>query len=557
MMAVSVVLPVTANLQPPPGVQVGRSLDPRARSFFRRSTVQNRLTIAFIILGLLNLLGIALAIWQFGQLQERARADLSVGRLAGELHADVSANAVRAIALASAKDPGVPELLVRGFAESDQRIAQLYAELAQAVPTQAGKTLVADAAAKHKSSRDAYRAALRARVAAAGDPPRAPVALAAALEAEVKATRAVLAFHGGEGDGAAMLQEQGRLASRQLIYLFLLLTVISTPVVVVMLIHVIKPMYVAVRIARKVADGDLTVKVRTGGSDELARLMLSLDDMTRNLRRIVGEVVQGAGAVAATGAQVRQGQSDLSQRTETQASTLQQTASSMEELTATVAQNADTARRASELAAGAAEVALKGGNVVGQVVDSMSGISASARKIGEISSVIDGIAFQTNILALNAAVEAARAGDQGRGFAVVAAEVRMLAQRSATAAKEIKGLIGESVGKVESGAVLVDTAGRTMEEIVRSVRKVSDLIAEIAAASEEQKAGIEQVNSAIAQMDQVVQQNAAMVDQASQSTEDLHTQSAALLRCVAQFKLVETVDAPQAPAGRIAPGARA
>jgi methyl-accepting chemotaxis protein len=228
----------------------------------------------------------------------------------------------------------------------------------------------------------------------------------------------------------------------------------------------------------------------------------------------------------------------------------------MEELTATVAQNADTARQASELAAGAAEVAVKGGEVVGRVVSSMSGISASARKIGEISGVIDGIAFQTNILALNAAVEAARAGDQGRGFAVVAAEVRMLAQRSATAAREIKALIGDSVDRVDTGATLVDAAGRTMAEIVGSVRKVRDLIAEIAAASEEQKAGIEQVNAAIAQMDQVVQQNAAMVDHASQSTEDLHTQSAALLRSVAQFKLVDTVDTvdghPTPPAGLIA-----
>jgi methyl-accepting chemotaxis protein len=234
---------------------------------------------------------------------------------------------------------------------------------------------------------------------------------------------------------------------------------------------------------------------------------------------------------------------DLSQRTEAQASTLQQTASSMEELTATVAQNADTARQASELAAGAADVAAKGGEVVGRVVNSMNGISASARKIEEISGVIDGIAFQTNILALNAAVEAARAGEQGRGFAVVAAEVRTLAQRSASAAREIKALIGESVEKVDSGAALVDVAGRTMEEIVGSVRTVSDLIAAIAAAGEQQKSGIEQVNAAIAQMDQAVQQNASLVDQAGRSTEDLHAQSAVLLQTVAQFKLVE--GAPQ------------
>jgi methyl-accepting chemotaxis protein len=451
----------------------------------------------------------------------------------------------------------VPEMLARGLDETDKRIDAMHAELAQAVPSEAGQALLADAAARQKLFREAYRAALQRRLATEGDPPPAPAALVAASDDAVGATRAVLAFHGGEGEGAAVLEQQSREASRHLIYLFIFLTMISTPLVVVLLIHVITPMYVAMRIARKVADGDLTVQVRTGGRDELARLMLSLDDLTRNLRRIVGEVMQGAGAVAATGAHVRQGQMDLAQRTETQASTLQQTASSMEELTATVAQNADTARQASDLAAGAADVALKGGDVVGRVVDSMSGISASARKIEEISGVIDAIAFQTNILALNAAVEAARAGDQGRGFAVVAAEVRMLAQRSATAAKEIKALIGESVEKVDSGARLVDTAGRTMEEIVRSVRKVSDLIAEIAAASEEQKAGIEQVNTAIAQMDQVVQQNAAMVEHATQSTEDLHAQSAALVRSVAQFKLADTVDEDVIPpAGRIAIGSR-
>jgi methyl-accepting chemotaxis protein len=269
----------------------------------------------------------------------------------------------------------------------------------------------------------------------------------------------------------------------------------------------------------------------------MARLMLALDDMTESLRRIVGEVVRSAGGVAQAGAAVRQGQVELSQRTEAQASTLEETASSMEELTATVSQNADTAREATQLARGAADVAQQGGQVVGEVVRSMAGISEASRRIGDIIGVIDGIAFQTNILALNAAVEAARAGDQGRGFAVVAAEVRSLAQRSAAAAREIKELIGDSVGRVESGAKLVDTAGRTMEEIVASVGKVSELIAAIAAASDQQRSGIEHVNAAIGQMDQVVQQDAALVDQTTQSTEALQRHSASLLQSVAQFRL--------------------
>ena len=342
---------------------------------------------------------------------------------------------------------------------------------------------------------------------------------------------------GGEVIRSALVQGQARSASWKLLSVFAVLTTLTVPVVVLLFFHILQPMYAAVRIARKVADGDLTVQVRTGGRDEMARLMLALDDMTRNLRRIVGEVQRSAGAVAQAGDQVRQGQGELSERTETQASTLEETASSMEELTATVSQNAETARQASELAASAAAVALQGGEVVGQVVRSMGGISTSARRISEISGVIDAIAFQTNILALNAAVEAARAGEQGRGFAVVAAEVRNLAQRSAQAAREIKGLISESVQQVDGGARLADDAGRTMEQIVTSVGRVSEMIAEIAAASEEQRSGIEQVNTAIGQMDQVVQKNAALVEQTTQSAEVLHRHSAALMQSVAQFRV--------------------
>jgi methyl-accepting chemotaxis protein len=266
--------------------------------------------------------------------------------------------------------------------------------------------------------------------------------------------------------------------------------------------------------------------------------------MSNNLRELVGEVAGGAHMLADTSAQIAQGNQDLSQRTEEQASTLEETASSMEELTSTVSLNAQNARQASQLAVSASDVARKGGTVVGEVVSTMTGISESSRKIGDIIGVIDGIAFQTNILALNAAVEAARAGEQGRGFAVVAAEVRSLAQRSAAAAKEIKGLIGESVDKVDAGARLVDSAGKTMQEIVGSVKKVSDLIAEIAAASEEQDAGIRQVNTAITQMDQVVQQNASLVEEAAAATESMKGQAASLLKLVSRFHIGEAQPAP-------------
>ncbi len=317
---------------------------------------------------------------------------------------------------------------------------------------------------------------------------------------------------------------------------------------------IVQPLRSAVSVAQRVADGDLTVQVRAGGRDETGQLLTALSQMTQNLRTLVGEVAGGAHTVSDTSAQIAQGNLDLSQRTEEQASTLEETASSLEELTSTVTQNAHNARQASQLAVGASEVARKGGQVVGQVVNTMSGISESSRKIADIISVIDGIAFQTNILALNAAVEAARAGEQGRGFAVVAAEVRNLAQRSAAAAKEIKTLIGDSVDKVDAGTKLVDAAGKTMEEIVSSVKQVTDLIAEIAAASQEQSAGIEQVNTAVTQMDQAVQQNASLVEEATAATESMKDQAKSLLDMVSRFRLdVERIsDAPSIAAVRTA-----
>ncbi|MCC2675122.1 MAG: chemotaxis protein [Ramlibacter sp.] len=303
--------------------------------------------------------------------------------------------------------------------------------------------------------------------------------------------------------------------------------------------RVVKPLRQATEAAGEIARGDLTLRIEAKGKDETAELLRAQGRMRDDLRRLVSDVMGGARSVADTSSQIAQGNLDLSQRTEEQASTLEETASSMEELTSTVHQNAENAVQASRLAVDASEVARRGGEVVGQVVSTMTGIADSSRKIADIIGVIDGIAFQTNILALNAAVEAARAGEQGRGFAVVAAEVRTLAQRSAAAAREIKDLIGASVQKVDTGAKLVDDAGRTMEEIVASVKKVSDLIAEIAAASREQSSGIQQVNQAITQMDQVVQQNASLVEEATAAAGSLKEEADALLHMVSRFRLGE------------------
>ncbi|MBC7963263.1 MAG: cache domain-containing protein [Steroidobacteraceae bacterium] len=296
----------------------------------------------------------------------------------------------------------------------------------------------------------------------------------------------------------------------------------------------------AISVSEQIAAGDLTVKIEIDSQDETGQLLSSLKEMNEGLARIVGEVRSGADSIATATEQISAGNADLSQRTEEQASALEETASSMEELTSTVKQNADNAQQANQLAISASGVAVKGGDVINKVVRTMESITDSSRKISDIIGVIDGIAFQTNILALNAAVEAARAGEQGRGFAVVAAEVRSLAQRSAAAAKEIKSLIEDSVGKVQDGSKLVEEAGHTTQEIVTSIKRVTDIMAEISAASLEQSSGIEQVNTAITQMDDVTQQNAALVEQAAAAAESLEEQAQQMVQVVTRFKLEES-----------------
>jgi methyl-accepting chemotaxis protein len=297
-----------------------------------------------------------------------------------------------------------------------------------------------------------------------------------------------------------------------------------------------------------VARGDLAVRIALRPGDTRS-LMATLAAMRDGLVRVVTEVRSNSESVAAASAQIAQGNQDLSGRTEQQASALQETAATMEQLGSTVRSNADNARQANDLAQGASAVATQGGEVVGRVVSTMRGISDSSRRIGDIISVIDGIAFQTNILALNAAVEAARAGEQGRGFAVVAAEVRSLAQRSAEAAKEIKTLIGRSVEQVEQGTALVDEAGKTMDEIVGSIRRVTDIVAEISSASVQQSSGVQQVGDAVSQMDQATQQNAALVEESAAAAESLKSQAQQLVQAVAVFKL-SSHEAAAAPIAR-------
>jgi methyl-accepting chemotaxis protein len=298
-----------------------------------------------------------------------------------------------------------------------------------------------------------------------------------------------------------------------------------------------EPDYTA-SIAGSIANGDLSVSIDTDSNDK-GSLLSEMKEMRNSLVDIVGQVRNGTETIGTASREIAAGNIDLSSRTEMQASSLEKTATAMEELTATVKQNADNAREANQLASAASDVAIKGGKVVSEVVNTMSSIDASAKKIVDIIGVIDGIAFQTNILALNAAVEAARAGEQGRGFAVVASEVRNLAQRSAGAAKEIKLLIDDSVEKVGAGTKLVGQAGVTMDEVVASVRRVTDIMSEIANASQEQSAGIEQVNHSIIEMDSMTQQNAALVEEAAAAAQSLQDQASELARVVSIFKLVE------------------
>lgn len=298
------------------------------------------------------------------------------------------------------------------------------------------------------------------------------------------------------------------------------------------------PIGIAVAVAQRVAQGDLTSDIQVQSNDEVGQLMQALKDMNENLVQIVTSVYDSTGTISTASSEIASGNFDLSSRTEQQASSLEETASAMEELTSTVRQNADNAHQANKLAQSASEVALRGGKAVAQVIETMDTINDSSKKIVDIIGVIDDIAFQTNILSLNAAVEAARAGEQGKGFAVVATEVRSLAQRSAMAAKEIKELINESVSNVNVGSKLVEKAGMTMQDVVGSVRQVTSIMADISAASQEQSTGIEQINHAISQMDQVTQQNAALVEQAAAAAASLQEQAQQLSKEVNVFTLL-------------------
>ena len=529
----------------------------------RGRSIRFRLGLAFSTLIVLLALMAGVGAWRLAELNHvttnMATVNLRVERITGEWFAETKANSVRAVVLTHTDDPELDRMLRPAMDAASKHISLLQAEVEPLMLNPRAKVLFDDVGAHREKYLGIRKAVLEKKKSGLGAEAKALLdgSMLPAVSSYVDSIKVLVDFYMGEVKKDAEIAQATALSGRNMLIGFCTLGILFAVLFAWVITRSITvPIREAMVAARRVADGDLTVVIETKGRDETGQLLQALGEMTGNLRSLVGEVASGANTVSETSAQIAQGNLDLSQRTEEQASTLEETASSMEELTSTVTQNAHNARQASQLAVGASDVARKGGIVVGQVVTTMTAISDSSRKIADIIGVIDGIAFQTNILALNAAVEAARAGEQGRGFAVVASEVRSLAQRSAAAAKEIKSLIGDSVDKVDAGTKLVDAAGKTMEEIVGSVKKVSDLIAEIAASSQEQSSGIEQINTAITQMDQVVQQNASLVEEATAATESMKEQAGSLLQMVSRFQLGEqqqdTAARRQSPAPRAA-----
>jgi methyl-accepting chemotaxis protein-1 (serine sensor receptor) len=435
------------------------------------------------------------------------------------------------------KDPAKLQKHWGAFAQQEKSVDDQARALLAALPAGEARTLVQGFADAHVKMGEGYRKGYQA-FEAAGFESAAGDAAVAGVDREparllVEAGKKIAADSAAT---AARANAQARTATVASLVLMLAVAAGTVFAGILFSRRITTPVDRAVGFAQAIAAGDLGAQVRSRSDDEIGVLMKALGAMRESLASVVGRVRENAESVATASSQIAQGSLDLSARTEAQASALEQAAASMEELTSTVRQNADNARQASTLAADASEVARQGGQVVGEVVQTMRGIDTSARRVADITAVIDGIAFQTNLLALNAAVEAARAGEQGRGFAVVASEVRALAQRSGEAAREIRALIAASVERVEQGTALVDRAGGTMTEVVGAVARVAALMGEISAASAEQSAGVGQIGEAVAHMDEATQRNAALVEESTAAAESLQDQAKQLVETVSVFR---------------------
>ncbi|MGF6115132.1 methyl-accepting chemotaxis protein [Janthinobacterium lividum] len=515
-------------------------------NLLRNVSIGVRLGLGFAVILLFSMLITGISVWRLHDVASATRVmmeqPLAKERYISDWYGRIDSAVRRTIAIARSSDTSLSGYFAEESKVSSSSSAELQKKIEALIDKPEEKAMFAGLLEQRKvyiSSRDqVYKLKGEAQVDAANEVFEKTFVPAAAKYQ--KMVQDLLEHQRASIDTTAREIDAVANTSRNLMLVLAALALAFGVVCAwVLTMGIVRPLRTAVDIARKVADGDLTAQIDASAKDETGQLLLALKDMNTSLLNIVGEVRSGTDSIATSSTQIAAGNQDLSSRTEEQAGSLEETASSMEELTSTVKQNADNARQANQLAASAAQVAVKGGEVVAQVVGTMESINASSNKIVDIISVIDGIAFQTNILALNAAVEAARAGEQGRGFAVVASEVRNLAQRSASAAKEIKTLIGASVEQVNAGSMLVAQAGSTMNDIVDSVQRVSDIITEITAASSEQSVGIDEINRAIGQMDAVTQQNAALVEESAAAAESMQHQAHNLAQVVSVFKLNE------------------
>jgi methyl-accepting chemotaxis protein len=512
--------------------------------FFTNITIGKRLGSGFAVVLSISILITALGVWKLDAMADATREMMqnptTKERLISDLARNIAVAAVRTTAIAKSADPSLAPFFSKEAAEMAKTSAELLKKIEPLLSSPEEKELFL----KLMENRKAYTASRDAvgKLKAEGQAEQASSLLEktfvpAAANYQMLAGEFLDMQRKGLDATANGIDEAAKANRKLLITLAILVLAFGIACAWWLTRGITKPLQSAVALARRVADGDLTADIDVKTRDEIGQLLQALKDMNGNLQEIIGKVRNGTETITIASSEIAAGNLDLSSRTEQQAASIEETASSMEELTSTVRQNAENAQQANTLANNASDIALRGGHVVSEVVQTMDDITNSSKRIVDIIGVIDGIAFQTNILALNAAVEAARAGEQGRGFAVVAGEVRTLAQRSAAAAKEIKTLIGDSVDKVDTGAKLVDQAGATMQEIVESVKRVTDIMSEITAATREQTAGIEQINQAISQMDQVTQQNAALVEQAAAASEAMQEQAGNLTQAVSVFKL--------------------
>jgi len=523
--------------------------------------ISTRLTVSFCFMLLLIIILAGVGIWRMRAASATTDTIIEVRlkneRLITEWEKLIAMNALRTIAASKADSPATAKYFKDEMTATSARITKLQNAVHAGLVDPEAVAMFGTVLKKRSEYREARAAALKAK--AAGDLETArrffQSDMATYQGAYVGSVGDLLAYQKKLIDSNAdTLRSSNQAGGRLLIGLAVLAVLAGMAFAVLITRSIVAPLRRAVHLAQTVSSRDLTSVIDVSGKDETSLLLRALKQMNESLTSVVHDVRGGAQAIAGASGQIAAGNTDLSARTEEQASSLAETAATMEQLTTTVRQNADNAQQASSLAVSAADVAVKGGGVVARVVDTMGAIDESARKVADIVGVIDSIAFQTNILALNAAVEAARAGEQGRGFAVVATEVRALAQRSASAAKEIKTLIELSVSTTRDGNTLAAEAGAAMAETVASIQRVTDIVGEISAASREQTIGIEQVNLAVSQMDQVTQQNAALVEEASAASHSLREQASSLAGLMATFKLGEDgararqVSAPAAPA---------